>query len=298
MESKINYTIVGIFVVILLTGLLSLAYWLQQHGGKQEYDYYHVYMSESIAGLSPDASVKYKGVEVGTVNHIEINPENSEQIILLLKVKHGTPVKIDAKAALKFFGITGLAYIELTGSSKNSPPLKIDGTAIPVIPSIPSTYAEIDDSLRNLSVKSIRALDKFDRLTSDKNLKNVEDILEQTKLLTQQMKIQLNGIGQLVKHSISMEKSMTLAFDKMGKASTSVDNMANSLQKNYAHVGSELNENVEQSLEGFDHLINQMNNLTNELQNTVRTIDKSPSDLLFKHTEIKPGPGEHGYDEK
>jgi phospholipid/cholesterol/gamma-HCH transport system substrate-binding protein len=37
MESKINYTIVGLFVVLLTAGLITFAYWLGKHGGKQEY---------------------------------------------------------------------------------------------------------------------------------------------------------------------------------------------------------------------------------------------------------------------
>jgi phospholipid/cholesterol/gamma-HCH transport system substrate-binding protein len=62
MESKINYTLVGGFVVLLLAGLIGFAYWLGKYGGQQEYSYYHVYMSESVAGLSNDSSVKYRGV--------------------------------------------------------------------------------------------------------------------------------------------------------------------------------------------------------------------------------------------
>ena len=46
MESRINYTLVGLFVVLLLAGLIAFAFWLVKYGGKQEYDYYYVYMSE------------------------------------------------------------------------------------------------------------------------------------------------------------------------------------------------------------------------------------------------------------
>ena len=66
MESRIHYTIVGLFVVLLLAGLTAFAFWLGKYGGKQEYGHYHVYISESVSGLSADASVKYRGIEVGT----------------------------------------------------------------------------------------------------------------------------------------------------------------------------------------------------------------------------------------
>ncbi len=66
MESKLNYTLVGIFVALLLTSLTLFVYWLGKHDGNQQYDYYHVYMTESVSGLSTDASVKYLGVDVGS----------------------------------------------------------------------------------------------------------------------------------------------------------------------------------------------------------------------------------------
>jgi len=298
MESKINYTLVGLFVVTLLTGLLSLVYWLEQYGDNQAFDSYHVYITESIAGLSPDASVKYRGVEVGTVDKIDINKENSEEVVLLLKIKHGTPIKSDAKAALKFFGITGLAYIELSGSSKNAPRLKAQQGEIPVIPAIPSTFAELDDSLRTFSFKSTRALDKFDRLLNEKNLNNIEAVLDEIRQLGQGLNAQQADFHQLLINGITMEKSMTQAMNKVATASDSVDKMASSLEKNYTHVGDNLNQNVKQSLASFNQLVLQLKRLTSQVQSTVQRIDASPGDLLFKHSEIKPGPGEQGYEEQ
>ena len=70
MESKINYTLVGLFVVLLLAGLTAFAFWLGKYGGEEEYDQYYTYFSESVAGLSTDTSVKYNGVDIGSVEHI------------------------------------------------------------------------------------------------------------------------------------------------------------------------------------------------------------------------------------
>ncbi len=298
MESKVNYTLVGLFVVLLMTALFSSVYWLEQYGGNQKYDHYNVYMSESVAGLSPDAAVRYRGVRVGTVEKIGINPDNSEQVMLLLKIKHNTPVKKDATASLKFFGLTGLAYIELAGSSKKSPLLKPGGDTIPVIPATASTFTQIDESLRGLAAKSERALDKLDRLLNNKNLHNIEAMLAEIKTLSHNINSQIPDFHLLLTNGVSMEKSMTDAFNKVATASVSVDKMATSLQKNYANVGHTLNQNVEQSLTAFNQLIQQINNLTSQLQTTVQTIETSPSDLLFKRSETRPGPGEEGYHEK
>ncbi len=298
MESRINYTLVGLFVVLLLAGLIAFAFWLGKYGGKQEYNYYHVYMSESVFGLSTDASVKYRGVEVGTVEHIDLNPKNSEEVELLLKIKHGTQIKVDTTATLKSFGITGLAFIELTGSNKDAPLLRKTGDKIPVIPASPSTFAQIDESLSLLAAKSALALDKFDRLLSEKNLQNIEDILSETKVLAKDVRGQLQGFPDLVDNSVAMEKRITVAFEKVEAASVTVKKMADSLEKNYADVGRNMSRDVRQSLESFNQLLYELNILAGDMQRITRGIKASPSDLLFKHTRPRPGPGEEGYNEK
>jgi len=298
MEGKINYTIVGLFVVLLLAGLIAFAFWLGKYGGKQEYDYYNVYMSESVSGLSPDVSVKYRGVDVGTVEYIGINPKNAEEVELLLKIKHGTQIKVDTTATLESFGITGLAFIELKGSSKDAPLLRKTKDTIPVIPASPSTFAQIDKSLSLLAAKSAMALDKFDRLLSEKNLQNIEDILSETKMFVKDIREQLQGFQNVVDNGVVMEKRIAGAFEKVEAASVSVEKMADSLEKNYADVGRNLGRDVRQSLESFNQLLYELDILAGDLQRTIQAIESSPSDLLFKHSRPKPGPGEEGYSEK
>ena len=93
MESRVNYIIVGIFVVLFSMGMLGFAFWLGKYGDEGDYAYYRVYMTESVSGLSREATVKFRGVDVGIVEKIAIDLDNSEQIILLLKVKKDTPIK-------------------------------------------------------------------------------------------------------------------------------------------------------------------------------------------------------------
>lgn len=298
MEGRINYTIVGLFVVLLLAGMIAFTYWLGKYGGKQEYDHYYVYMSESVSGLSPDVSVKYRGVDVGTVEHIGINPKNSEEVELLLKIKRGTQIKVDTTATLKSFGITGLDFIDLKGSSKDAPLLRKTKDTIPVIPASPSTFAQIDESLSLLAAKSAMALDKFDRLLSEKNLQNVEDMLSETKMLARDIRGQLQGFQALVDNGVVMEKRVVGAFEKVEAASVSVEKMADCLEENYADVGRNISQDARQSLASFNQLLYELGILVGDLQRTTRAIEASPGDLIFKRSQPRPGPGEEGYSEK
>jgi len=298
MDSKVNYTLVGVFVVLLLAGLITFACWLGKYGGKQEYDYYHVYMTESVAGLSIDASVKYRGVEIGTVEDIGLNPNNSEEVELLLKIKRKTPIKIDTTAALKSFGLTGLAYLELEGGNREAPLLTATDDVIPVIPARPSAFARFDESMSQLSQKSALALDKFDRLLSEENLRNVTAILAETRMLAKDIRGQVQGFRNIVDSGVVMEKRITSAFEKVEAASVSIKKVADSLEKNSAEVGRNMSQDVRQSLESFNQLLYELDILAGNLQRTIQDIEASPSDLLFKRSQPKPGPGEEGYNEE
>jgi phospholipid/cholesterol/gamma-HCH transport system substrate-binding protein len=296
MESKINYTLVGLFVVLLLAGLISFAYWLGKYGGQQEYNYYHVYMSESVAGLSNDSSVKYRGVNVGSVVHIGLNPKNSEQVELLLKIELNTPIKTDTTATLKSFGLTGLTYVELEGiGGPDTPLLTSSADQIPSIPARPSTFARIDESMGILTTKVALALDKFSQLLSEQNLDNISSTLSEIKILAKDMREQKESFQSLVDNGVIMEKRVTEAFKKIEIASVSVTKMADSLEKNSTAISRNMSQDIQQSMESFNQLLSELDILARYLQRTTQSFEASPSDLLFKRSQPKPGPGEEGY---
>lgn len=331
MESKLNYTIVGLFVALLLTGSLVFLYWLSKSTGNQQYDYYKVYMTESVSGLSADASVKYMGVDVGRVTEVDINPANSEQVVLLLEIRQGIPVKRNTRASLRFYGVTGLAFIELMGGGKNSPRLTPEHKGdIPEIAESASTFSNIEKTLNDLAANSATVLQKIDLLLSVDNLNNVDDILEQTKLILSDFNQYQPHIASLIEQGVVVEKNINEAFKKMStaaesvvmitdsvagniqvmqldfsktlseidSASQSVKSMTDSFQHNYVDSGKGITDEVSQSLTSFQQLLSEMEILVVDLQRTARKVETSPSDLFLKSSKIKLGPGEGAHGEK
>ena len=124
MEDKLNPTIVGAFVLVLGAALIGAVLWLAAGlSVKKHYTPYRSVVSESVAGLNVDAPVKFLGVDVGKVHTIVIDPRDSRQVLLGFQIERGTPVKQDSEAVLKTQGLTGIAYVELSGGSEGSPPL-------------------------------------------------------------------------------------------------------------------------------------------------------------------------------
>ena len=140
MESKVNYAVVGAFVLALGAALIAGVLWLAVGGNsKKQYAPYQAIVKESVAGLSIDAPVKYLGVDVGKVSAIGIDPENTQQVLLKFLIYRGTPIKQDTEAVLKSQGLTGIAYVEINGGSADSPVLiATEADPVPTIRSRPS----------------------------------------------------------------------------------------------------------------------------------------------------------------
>ena len=317
MESKVNYTLVGIFVLTLSAALIAFAFWLVKYNQNgQNYHRFKVYMTESVSGLAPEATVKFHGVDVGIVESIGINPKNSEEVELTLKIKKETPIKVDSSAVLKFYGVTGLAFIEIVGGTKNAPLLSTSPRSIATIKSSHS-----DESLSNIASKLSVTLDRADRLFSDQNVENVTQSLEHLRSLTRQIDDYQSEIKILLQRSIAFENNATDSFVAMNDAADNVKNtsanfntlvetkMSTTLEslETTSRESHELIRKIEASVDRGDYdlrsisspaitemgeLLEQTRTLTNEMETTLRALRESPSDILFKQSKPNPGPGE------
>ena len=151
MEPKVNYAIVGLFVVLLASALTGVALWLGKGEYRKTYDRYYAYMTESVSGMSVNSPVKYRGVDVGRVKEILLNPEDPEEVRLTIDILRGTPVKEDTLAVLDTQGLTGLAFVNLAGGSRESPTLIAkEGQEYPAIKTGPSLLYRLDEALTKL----------------------------------------------------------------------------------------------------------------------------------------------------
>lgn len=292
MESKINYTIVGLFVVLLAAGLLGFAYWLARDGGQENYTEYHVYMQESVAGLSADAAVKYLGVDVGAVKQMLLDPDNPERVKLALRIKQETPVTTDTRATIRFYGVTGLGYIELQGGSRKAPRVTADKGKIAVIPAMASTMTRLDEGLSELAGKSVMMLERINLLLSDENLQVFSELLQESKKLVMQLRQQTAELYVLIERGMLMEDKVIAAFANVETSANSVERMADELRHTYASLGRNMQKELRGSFASLRQLLENLDILSRDMQRSVREFNVAPADLLFKRSTPKPGPGE------
>lgn len=318
MESKVDYTLTGLFLLLLCSGLIAFAFWLGKYNDSiNAYTHYKVYLTESVAGLAPEAAVKYHGVDMGKVESIRINPNNSEEVELVLKMKKETPVKTDSFATLKFYGITGLAYIEIEGGSKASPLLITNDEHIATIPTSPSLIKRLDESLSSVALKLSKSLDRADLLFSDANIHNVTQSLENLRSLTKKMDSYQEQIKLLLAQGIALENNASRTLQSIDETAQSAKQTSQVLERkltatfqsvettsNQSHA---LIQKIESTIDRGDYnlqtitaptlnelntLIEQSKTLTQEMESTIKILQESPSDILLKKSKPKPGPGE------
>lgn len=85
------------------------------------------FRNTSVQGLIIGSLVKYRGVEVGRVVRIRVNPMDLDSVLVDVKIREGVVVKTDMSALMAYVGLTGQKYIEISGGTLGSANLKAHG---------------------------------------------------------------------------------------------------------------------------------------------------------------------------
>ena len=187
METKVNYAVVGVFVLALGAALVAGILWIASGGAFQKhYDLYLAIEEESVAGLNLNAPVKFNGVDVGKVRDIQLDTADPKRVTLTFAIESGTPIKTDTEAVLKTQGLTGIAYVELSGSSAGAPPLRAAaGEKYPVIRTKPSLSARLENILTTVLAKLDSTSNNINELLSDENRLAIKNTLANLAAVTQ-----------------------------------------------------------------------------------------------------------------
>lgn len=296
MYNRVNYTVVGIFVLLFGTGLVWFAFWLGKYGMTEDYYTYKLVLNDSVAGLSEDADVMLRGVDIGHVTQIRINPDNIEQTEIFLQILQRIPVKEDMVASTKMFGVTGLLSIELEGGSKEAKTLQPTDDYIPVIKSKNSYVTTLSSNLQELSNKLNVLLAQTEKLFSDDNIEKIGQILDNVEKVTLKGETSLDELQSSLQQFKTTMQTLNSKVDGAGDDVTAVKKVLVPMIENSDRVMLK----VEQSLDRGDYNLKKMlqpilvdlQNLTSQMNDLARQMEQSPNDLLFKSRKPLKGPGE------
>ncbi|NTI22532.1 MCE family protein [Rhizobium rhizogenes] len=115
METKANYTIVGFFTLLVIAAAFGFVYWMAEYGRGGPMVELVVRIPGSANGLSVGSPVRFNGIQVGSVQGLSIDADDPNYSLAFTEVRADAPVYTSTKAILEIQGLTGAAYIELSG---------------------------------------------------------------------------------------------------------------------------------------------------------------------------------------
>lgn len=303
-----NYTIVGTFVLLLSTILIAGALWLASGGAFQKkFDLYLAIEDESVAGLNLNAPVKFSGVDVGKVKDIHLDPINPGRVRLLFAIERGTPIKEDTVAVLKTQGLTGIAYVELSGSTKDALPLSVkEGEAYPVISTKPSLSARLENVLTTALEKLDHTTGNIDSLLSKENLQALQSTLTDIATIARTVAARKDTIDAGIKSAARtfdhtdratqqiqpLINQITRTADAIEKTSQQATIAIDHAKQTVDTVGSDVSHFTTESLPDVQRLIGELNALAASLRRLSEQTERDPASLIRGRSNIPAGPGE------
>lgn len=285
MDPKVNYTAVGIYVVVLSMALAVVVLWLSSEHAKH-YNRYLVYLKESVSGLTEKAPVKFNGVDVGYVDKIQIDPQDPQEVRIIAKIDQHTPINKSTTATLMAQGITGTTYLGLKAKTSNAPPLeKNPNEPYPVIPSEPSLLVQLNEALRDVT-SGLRTMsesfqgmnESFKKLFTTTNMKSLENILNKTSIASNQFpgtvqKIQgaasgLTAASEQVKITLQNSEGTIRSFD------VAIKNL------------------TEQTLPEIFQAAHSLKQTLLDVKGVASQLKQNPSAIIRGTQPLPPGPGE------
>jgi len=320
LNNKVNYTAVGLLVLFGFILIFGFTYWLLKPSAESETAKYLIHFDESVMGLNIDAPVKYRGINVGKVSQLRINPKNSEQVEVLVTILKSTPIKSSTVAKLTAQGITGLSYINLSLGDNNAPSLKVSkGEKYPIIKTVPSFFENFEQTLGTVSTKLSNTLTKTQKLLNDENQVQITLLLKRSAGFMERMERTLSDetiinfhetmknlastskkvdsimpkVDVFVDKSIVWEDKISLSFDSIMTSYLDIKSSMNEVKRAVASGEFNIKEITGDVAVSMNNTLVEMQHLIIETEGVLNRYERSPSDILFKQEEIKKGPGEN-----
>lgn len=307
MNTKSINIVAGLFIIVFATAFVWGVLWFSSGGPRARYRAYEVYMTESVSGVSKDTSVTYLGVEVGRVKEVGVDPDNLRQVRLLLQVEEDVLIKTDTTATLNTRGLTGLAFVNLSGGSEESAPLEaLAGAPYPVIKSKPSVLGHLDERLSKLVEDLIETSRRINAVFNTKNREALANSLEEMAGLMTALTRQAGTLSKTLKDLAVTAKNTREASAYLPEIVSQVNEDVKAMEDvvgQFAEAGDSFKQLIKtggQDLQQFttealpevDAMLRDLRQTAEHLKRTSASLERDPSQLFYGTPQPKPGPGE------
>ena len=280
METKANYTLVGIFTIAVVAAVFGFVYWSQHVGGTGERATYRVLFSSSVSGLRTGSAVLFNGIRVGDVTDLRLNPDNPAQVAAVISIDKKVKVRPDTRAGIEFQGLTGIAAVALNGGSPGEPALNGLANPPPALVASPASTQDVTQGAREV----LQRIDDFieeNRAGFKSTIQNIDTFTAALARNSQRLDNILAGIEQFTGGPDGKSGEISDAAKSVRELAERLTKLANNLDKRTESITDGINDFTGAGTKQINAISRDLQRTLSTIDRTVNNIDKNPSRLLF-----------------
>ena len=287
MEVRASYLLVGAVVLALLAGLAAFSVWLVRADVDADTMRYQIAFQGSVTGLQEGGQVQYRGVPVGRVRDIRIDPDNVEQVLVTVDIDRDTPIKVDTIATLEMQGVTGIAYVQLRGGSQDTDLLAlISAYEPPRIPSRPSALERVYESGPELLVRGIELADRAAELLDQENMAAITATLHNVEGFTGALAGQSDEVSTFVSSASGAARRVEEASAELSQLTSELRHLTTQLNARVDTVGGDVVDTMAELRDAANGLGAAANELDSLLASLQQPLDDFANTGLYDFTQL------------
>jgi phospholipid/cholesterol/gamma-HCH transport system substrate-binding protein len=310
MENRSHALMTGVFTIALLIAAVLVGIWFNRD--RSETVPFEIVTTQSIPGLNPQATVRYRGLEVGRVDDIIFDPRVTGQILIKLSVDTSTPITTTTFASLGYQGVTGIAFLQLDDDRTGSPLLRSSPKNVARLPLRPGLLDQLEKRGLVILEKTERITERLDHLMSPENQQTIIGAFDNIGKAAA-------AYGEIPKKLGPTIDQLPALAAKLDQTATSVNTLAtsaNGMVHNYDALATTLQapdgpinrlNTAIGSLQGVTsdlemQTLPHLTEMTDEARASLRAVKRTanslsdrPQSILFGGPNAQPGPGEPGF---
>ena len=292
METRANYILIGAFMVAILVAAFGFVYWLAATAESRQNVALQIVFPGKVTGLPVGGQVQFNGIKVGDVSSLEFMKDDPTKVIANVNIKPSTPLRNDTQAMLNFTGLTGVAYVDLSGGSSDAPLiLDRDDGKVPVIYAEKSFFDDIVDGARNVINRADSTLTTIDDFLLE-NRDGISNTLANVETFSGALASNADGVEDFM-------ESIGKASDAFSSLSVRLETLVMEGERLLAAVPSDkvtaivdeiaaFSESLGRSAEGIDKLLANATMASEELQTFSKRLNEGLADVQRVVEAVKP----------
>ena len=309
MENRSYALITGIFTILLGIAVITSFIWFR--GDTKTFARYLVVSKFPVNGMNRQAAVRFRGVEVGKVDDISIDRQDTQSILVRISIDDSVPITHGTFAQIGYQGLTGIAYVVLDDDGSNTAPLYSDDGNLARLEVRGNVFDDLAQSSKVLLQQASDLLDRLNKIASESNQTRIENALANFEKASAQLEPALRAIPEVTAQAKkflgednqqSLRKSLANIEQATGSAGPVVEDsrqvLANirQLSEKLDRLSTELSGEITESmLPSVNQLVDQLGQDSQDFHRLVQQLEREPQSLVFGRKPPQPGPGEPGF---